>query len=88
MDESPHHFFGVTEGKAAFTYGMADVVVNLGSDLYKFKPDGTTKTQGYLELEDLRASPSQWDVLVEENAYTVFERRLAVFDTPYGNGGV
>lgn len=87
MDESPHHFFGVTEGKAAFTYGMSDVVVNLGSDLYKFKPDGTTKTQGYLELEALRASSSQWDVLVEEDAYTVFERRLSVFDTKYGNGG-
>ena len=82
VENTPLHYFGVTktQSKSAYTYGMSDVVVNLGSSMYQFKPDGVTKTQGYLELEQLRSTPFTWKIVggdglgIDEGSYTIFER--------------
>ena len=78
---TPLHYFGLTkmQSKSAYTYGMANLVVNLGSSMYQFKPDGVTKTQGYLELEQLRSTPFIWKIVcsdgsgIDEGSYTIFE---------------
>ena len=65
-------------GKATYTYGMSDVVANLGSEKYQFKPDGETPTQGYLELGMLRNASDVWSAIPPEapdGTYTIFEKK-------------
>lgn len=63
-------------GKATYTYGMSDVVANLGSARYQFKPDGETQTQGYLELDMLRKASDVWSATPpEDGTYTIFEKK-------------
>lgn len=73
----PVHHFGLTlpNSKSPFTYGVSDVVVNLGSSMYKFKPDGVTMTQGYTELAQLLKSPSNWKPYASDDThFHIFER--------------
>lgn len=79
----PRYYFGYTkpQSKVAYTYGMSDVIVNLGSSLYEFKPDGNTMTQGYLELNLLREAGEVWKQVGgdqteedKEGTYSIFQR--------------